>query len=73
MLGFTAATTKSGGSIKRRMNGMTTFTAVKSWQVGPQLQELEKSAGQVYVAMNNHYQGKAAINAKMLEGLLISS
>ncbi len=39
----------------------------------PKLQELEKSAGQVYVAMNNHYQGKAAINAKMLEELLISS
>ncbi|NLA57737.1 MAG: DUF72 domain-containing protein [Firmicutes bacterium] len=38
----------------------------------PKLRELEQAAGQVYVAMNNHYQGKATINAKMLQELLIS-
>ena len=38
----------------------------------PQLRGLEKEAGDVYVAMNNHYQAKAAINGKMLHELLIS-
>lgn len=36
----------------------------------PRLEELEKDAGDVYVAMNNHYQGKAVLNAAMLQELL---
>lgn len=36
----------------------------------PRLRQLEEAAGTVYVAMNNHYQGKAAVNARMLQQLL---
>jgi len=39
----------------------------------PQLRGLEKEVGDVYVAMNNHYQAKAAVNGKMLQELLIST
>ncbi|HHV94373.1 MAG TPA: DUF72 domain-containing protein [Firmicutes bacterium] len=54
-----------------RYNYLYTAEELAEWV--PKLRELEKAAGQVYVAMNNHYQGKAAINAKMLQELLGSS
>jgi uncharacterized protein YecE (DUF72 family) len=38
----------------------------------PQLQQLERDADAVYVAMNNHYQAKAALNGAMLQELLLS-
>jgi uncharacterized protein YecE (DUF72 family) len=39
----------------------------------PSLLRLERDVGTVLVAMNNHYQGSAPLNAKMLAGLLDSS
>lgn len=36
----------------------------------PRLRSLESEAGRVYVAMNNHYQAKSVVNARMLQELL---
>lgn len=38
----------------------------------PKLRKLEGDVGSVYVAMNNHYQGQAAVNGRMLQELLLS-
>jgi len=39
----------------------------------PRLVSLEAQTGRVYVAMNNHYQAKSVINARMLEELLAAA
>lgn len=44
---------------------------LESWI--PSLRQLETEVGTVLVAMNNHYQGSAPLNAKMLTGLLEGS
>lgn len=54
-----------------RYNYLYTKEELQEWV--PQLRELEKEVGDVYVAMNNHYQAKAAINGMELRGLLTAS
>jgi len=54
-----------------RYNYLYSIEELAEWV--PQLQSLEKDVGAVYVAMNNHYQAKAAINGKMLKDLLVST
>lgn len=39
----------------------------------PRIEDMDRQAEQTFVFTNNHYQGKAAVNAKMLEEMLGSS
>ncbi len=51
-----------------RYNYLYSEEELREWV--PRLQELERQTGRTFVAMNNHYQAKAVVNARMLQGLL---
>jgi len=54
-----------------RYNYLYSQEELAEW-IGP-LQAMEKEAEVVYVAMNNHYQGQAYVNAKQLRAMLAGS